>query len=222
MARRTNSKIVKRHLILCEGRDAEEFLITYLNSEALSDNPSFANDLQVMDFGGNSELPVFLANVMNMENYDKVESILIIRDAEKDVTRAQNDIISALTECNLSAPHLPYEWKNTSPKVGYLLFPTCNQSTQVGTLEDLCLAILAEVNREDIIKDIQQFMNEIGEKHNRAYPHEFKTKLHTYFSVTDAYVSLKIGEAAKAGAFDWNSEKLMPLKNFLLQVVASQ
>ena len=30
MARKTNSQIRKKWLILCEGRDAEEFLISYL------------------------------------------------------------------------------------------------------------------------------------------------------------------------------------------------
>ena len=62
-------------------------------------------------------------------------------------------------------------------------------------------------------------MNNLENKYNRSYPHEFKTKLHTYFSVTDEYVSLKIGEAAKAGAFNWNSNKLLPLKNFLSEII---
>ena len=66
---------------------------------------------------------------------------------------------------------------------------------------------------------IEKFMYELGKRHGREYPHDFKTKLHTYFSVTDKYVSLKIGEAAKAGAFNWNSPKLLPLKNFLLEII---
>lgn len=50
MARRTNNRIRTKHLILCEGRDAEELLITYLNSKDLSDVPAFSNDFQVMYF----------------------------------------------------------------------------------------------------------------------------------------------------------------------------
>ena len=45
MPRKTNSKIVKEHLILCEGRDAQEFLIAFLNSKALAENPAFSNDI---------------------------------------------------------------------------------------------------------------------------------------------------------------------------------
>ncbi|MGM9771341.1 MAG: DUF3226 domain-containing protein, partial [Segatella copri] len=105
------------------------------------------------------------------------------------------------------------------PKIGYLLFPTCDSLVKDGTLEDLCLSILAEECGFGIIGDIQNFMDELGFKYNRKYPHEFKTKLHTYFSVTDEYVSLKVGEAARAGAFDWNSDKLAPLKSFLSEII---
>ncbi len=37
----------------------------------------------------------------------------------------------------------------------------------------------------------------------------------TYFSVTDRYVSLKIGEAARAGAFDWENKALDALRRFV-------
>ena len=81
MARKTNSQIRKKWLILCEGRDAEEFLISYLNSHELSDVPAFSEDFQVMDFGGITDLTDFISALQRMENYDRVEAILIIRDA---------------------------------------------------------------------------------------------------------------------------------------------
>jgi len=219
MSRKTNEQIIKKNLIFCEGRDAENFLIAYLNSTALSDIPSFSNDFQVMDFGGNSNLSTFIANTMNMENFDTVESILIIRDAERDGKRAEQDIISALNQNGLSVPSTAYEWKGDLLKIGYVLFPTCDCSIQSGTLEDLCLSILSENCSGEILNDIQAFMNAVGAKYNRVYPHEFKSKLHTYFSITDKYVSLKVGEAASAGAFNWVSPQMLSLKNFLLKII---
>ena len=41
--------------------------------------------------------------------------------------------------------------------------------------------------------------------------------IHTYFSVNEKYISLKIGEAAKAGAFAWDHEKLAGLKSIILE-----
>ena len=69
------------------------------------------------------------------------------------------------------------------------------------------------------IEEIDTFMKLLGDKHKREFPHEFKTKLHTYFSITDKFVGLKIGEAAKAGVFDWNSTRLDFLKSFLLSAI---
>ena len=219
MARRTNNRIRTKHLILCEGRDAEEVLITYLNSDALSDEPAFSSDFQVMDFGGITELTNFVRALQNMERFSQVESLLIIRDAERNAERAMADIQTTLRKCDLDIPDAPHSWCGSSPKVGYLLFPTCDTNVKAGTLEDLCLAILSEENSSDVLCDIQSFMDHLGNKYNRSYPHEFKTKLHTYFSVTDDYVSLKIGESAKAGAFNWNSNQLSPLKSFLLEII---
>ena len=56
-------KILKSYLLLCEGRDAERFLINYLECEALAQDQRFNNDIQVLDFGGNEDLCNFLMNL---------------------------------------------------------------------------------------------------------------------------------------------------------------
>lgn len=88
MSRKTNTQILKPNLIICEGRDEQEFLIKYLNSSALSAVPGFSNDIQVIDFGGNSELARKLNILKNMENFDSLTSLLIIRDAETNAESA--------------------------------------------------------------------------------------------------------------------------------------
>ncbi|WP_406042932.1 hypothetical protein [Succinimonas sp.] len=55
-------------------------------------------------------------------------------------------------------------------------------------------------------------------KYRRAISaHEHKSKLHSFFSVNENLISLKIGEASRAGAFDWNSNYLQPLKDIIEQ-----
>ena len=81
-------QIVKPYLLLCEGRDAEGFLINYLNSNALKQDLRFSNEIQVFDFGGNNNLTNFLMNLKNMDKFDRVTSIAVIRDAEKDYDKA--------------------------------------------------------------------------------------------------------------------------------------
>ena len=219
MSRRTNNQIIKPHLILCEGVDEENFLIYWLNSPALSFQNAFANDIQVMDFGGNEDLPDFLNVIQTYRGFQKVSSLLVIRDAERDVNKAKHEVISAFERAELPVPEGPYVWESgRTIKTGFLLFPTCDKSPHSGTLEDLCLDILAEENSGAILGEVKDFIEILKKKHQRPFPHEFKSKLHTYFSVTDDFVSLKIGEAAKAGAFDWNHPRLYPMRDFLLEL----
>ena len=92
MPRKTNNKILKEHLILCEGRDEQEFLIQFLESDTLSFLPGFSNDIQVMDFGGNSELLKHLTILKKMDGFEKIKSLLVVRDAETNAETACKEI----------------------------------------------------------------------------------------------------------------------------------
>lgn len=219
MPRKTNTKILKKNLIFCEGRDEQEFLIQYLNSTALSYKHGFSDDFQVIDFGGNSELKQKLAILQNMEGFNSVSSLLIIRDAEADSTAACREIQHALKENNLPVPQKPHLWEGQTLKVGFLLFPACSDEIKNGTLEDLCLTILSDPCANGTLEEISLFLNQLEHRRQKTFSRIFKTKLHTYFSVHNDYVSLKIGEAAAAGAFDWNNIALQPLKDFLQEVL---
>lgn len=212
-----NEKIQKSNLIFCEGADEKWFLIRFLNSTELEEKPFFSKDIQVMDFGGNEELPQELEVLKLSPGFASLTSLLIIRDAEKDGKKAVSQIQSSLEKVDLPVPAGPGEWKAGKLKVGFLLFPTCDKTVQNGTLEDLCLSILKQPDHPAMLNEIQTFLELLKQEHQQSFPHEHKTKLHTYFSITDKFVGMKIGEAADAKAFDWNSDKLDFLKSFLLE-----
>lgn len=219
MAKKKNIEIIKKHLILCEGEDEYKFLIPYLNSQTLADYQEFSNDIQVLNFGGNEELKNYLGVLKNTDGFESVETILIIRDAERDVNKAISQIRGALQTVNLPIPQTPHKWEtNGRIRIGFLLFPNFDENATEGTLEDLCITILKETEHNAVMDSIDSFLKTLEVKHQREFPHRFKTKLHTYFSVTDRYVSLKIGEAASAGAFDWESDAMNKLKAFITEI----
>lgn len=211
-------KIRHPFVILCEGLDAKLFMIWYLNSAALSEDPAFSRDVQVFDFGGIQDLHQKLALFKLTPGYEMVQSLLIIRDAERDSTGAVQQIISALQKSDLPAPLGPGIVEDGVPKVGFLLFPTCDTAPTEGTLENLCCKILKEPPDPPIFDEIDAFLYRLQDQGIRDFPRRFKTELHTYLSVTDEYVSLKLGEAARAGAFDWEHIKLAPLKGFMKEL----
>lgn len=49
----------------------------------------------------------------------------------------------------------------------------------------------------------------------RRFSHRHKTRLHTYFSANNKFVSMKVEEAAHAGAFNWTHPNMEPLKKCL-------
>ena len=130
-------QIKKSYLILCEGEDALQFLIKYLESNVLSQDQRFSNDIQVFDFGGNSNLCNFLMNLKNMEGFDRVKSLAIIRDAEKDYDKACKEVKNSLKKCGFVSSLQCGTWETdiSGIKIGFILFPLDNGN---GTLEDLC------------------------------------------------------------------------------------
>ena len=103
-------------------------------------------------------------------------------------------------------------------KVGYALFPIFDSDKTSGTLEDLCLCTLfhqASAMSLKVVDDAVTKVEKDGEKLRR--PH--KNKLHTYLSLTNDFVGLKIGESAKANAFCFSAREFEPLKTLLNEML---
>lgn len=212
-----NSAIKCPYLLLCEGVDEYYFLITYLNNYLIKQNPACDN-IEVRDFGGNEELEKYLKSLSKMDGFEKVKSIAVIRDAEKDCNAAKESLERIF--CSIDK-----EIKNVLSEEPYYLLPHKNGSCwQNGTLEDLCIKILKD-NADDALsakklkEHAEAYAAHIEADRKRPLIRKHKNLLHTYLSGTDKYVGMKIGEAAKSGCFDWESNVLADLKNFILTLV---
>ena len=221
--RKNGEKIIIEHenLILCEGRDEYLFLIYYLNSKERSEEDKrFASCVQVESFGGNTELPLSLRVLQKIEGYSKIKRILIVRDAETNAKTAISQIKSALSMAKLPVPSIAGDWVRTegNPYVAFLLFPSLDSTPVNGTLEHLCMKLIKpEFCPETVFEKVDCFMDELKKQNIREYKRDFKSRIHSFFSVTDDFVGLKLGECANAGAFDWGSEELEGLNKCLIE-----
>lgn len=218
VSQKGENRDTQKHLILCEGMDAKRFLVYYLNSDALKDNPFFSNKIEIMDFGGNEELSDFLAVLKGLDGFSDVLSLLIIRDAEQNAANAIQQIKGALERNDYAVPEVCGSWQTGKPETCFLLFPSFVSDEQPGTLENLGMSILAGDMADTILEEIGLFIRHLKNDFNIPFPHWFKSQLYTYFSVTDKFVTLKLGEAAKAGAFDWKHPDPNPLKACLTKM----
>jgi hypothetical protein len=207
------------HLILCEGADAYFFLIWLLDF-LKNHNPAFSV-FQVYDFGGITQLGLYLRSIAKTDDFKKiVRSLCVIRDAETNANATCHSIQTSLQNNGFAVPQGPFsptpDGSGAYPNIrtGFVLFPDCNATPQKGTLEDLCLRILADKGAGAVLADADAALK----PYQAQLPRPHKNRLHTYFSLTDKFVALKIGEAAKSQAFCYDAQEIVNLKSILLRM----
>lgn len=223
-----NAQLSHPHMILCEGLDAKLFLIEYKQYLLKSyGDGSLYNSFLVDDFGGNEQLSMYLKLLPNRpgfnDNTNVVKSIIVIRDSERNAEAAEQSIHSLLSNAGFAVPDSPCEIAN--PKVGthnvyvaYVLFPDINSKNSNGTLEDLCLNILNKNDKFDLALKTTTSSISAMETQGCCFARKHKNKLHTYLSLTDDFVGLKIGESAKAKAFDFSESRMEPLRILMKRI----
>lgn len=203
-------QISEKKLILTEGADTYYFCIWAYQAFDTT-------GIQVLDFGGIKDLKKYLESLILLSGFNDVETIVIVRDAETDSRAAVNSIMTALINVNLPAPTKPCVFAGNAPKVAYVIFPGFvedaggNKSLSDGTLEDLCLELVKE---DEIFECVNQYIQCLESK-KQDVKHLHKAKLHTYLAGKNDFVGLKIGEAARVGAWDWNHSKLAPFRQVI-------
>ena len=103
----------KNKLLLVEGKDEINFfkaLCSYLR----------INDLQIIETGGKEKLKIELPVVLLMRNFENVESIAVIQDADNSFASAVDSLKYLLNKHNLPVPNGHTDFKTTSGKLNSL------------------------------------------------------------------------------------------------------
>jgi len=215
MAPNKNETIEKTKIVLTEGKDALYFAVNIINH---FDIPY----IQVVDSGGVNNLTNSLETFKKRENYEIVDSMLILRDAETDFDAAFRSVTDSLQSVGLSAPSKTFQFfDGANPRTAIALFPAFgkdengNITSENGTLEDLCWSIISE---KPEIPCIESFLNDVEKSSSIKLRRPHKNKLHSYLSATNQYVGMKIGEATKIGAWGWTHPKMQNFVELLRQM----
>lgn len=206
-------EIKEKKLLLAEGADALHFSIWMCQAFQ-------AGGIQVLDFGGNTDLTTYLKLLQELPNYEQVETIVIARDAEKSPSSAVESIKASLKKAGLPVPARSFEFKGAPRRIAYMIFTggVDDRNGKIvlspGTLEDLCLET---INDDVVFQCVDQYMQclqSIGQQ--VRHPH--KSRLHAYLAGKDDFAGLKIGEAAKAGVWDWKYSGFEPYKRVIMSM----
>jgi hypothetical protein len=97
-----------------------------------------------------------------------------------------------------------------NPKVGVFILPDCQNS---GMLEDLCLASVTADLAMPCVDDFIRCVENRGRQPNNIA----KARVHAWLA-SHIVPDKRLGEAALAGYWDWDSQAFGPLKQFLHQL----
>jgi len=204
-------QIQEEKLLLAEGADVHRFLIYACKAYNKS-------NVQVINFGGIDELRPFLKNLVEiMENFSKVKTLVIGRDAETDVNAAIAKVTSALQNVNLPVPQEPFQFSsNNHIKTALMLFPGPDQNgkCQNGTLEELCLTTADDA---PLLKCVDAFL-QCAQEINEDLRHPRKSRLYAYLAGKNDHAGKKLGQAAKDKVWKFNHPSMAPFKKIVQEM----
>jgi len=203
-------QIYEEKLLLAEGVDVHRFLLYACKTYKKS-------DIQVISYGGNSELRTFLEALKNLEDFLKVKTLVIARDAETVVTSAIESVKSSLGNIGLPVPSEPFQFKQKNGvKTAFMLFPgpDRNNQCQTGTIEDLCLAT---ISKDPLLNCVNAFLEcaKQNQESDEELKHQWKSKLYAYLAGKNDHAGKRLSQAAKDNVWNWDDEAMLPFQRII-------
>lgn len=188
-------------LLLVEGRDEELVLGALLRHLGI-------RDVQVQSYGGKNRLGYFLATVAGEPNFEQIQSLGIVRDADADARAALQSVQSGLRNGGLPAPQDFLISAGNAPRVSVFIMP---DNGGPGALERLCLNAWAD---DPAMECVAAFMQCVQDNAAIQPADGDKARIHAFLASRND-PDLRLGEAAQRGYLPWNNPAFAELANFL-------
>jgi hypothetical protein len=198
----TRVKIELPKLLLVEGENDRRFF------KALLGKLPTTGTIQVEPYGGKPDLKRFLRLLSISPNYQNIESIGVTRDADGSPSSAFQSVCGLLTSAGMDAPDEPIASTQGRPKISVFIFPDC---TNAGMLETLCLSA---VELDPAMQCVERFFQCLEESVNMPSRNPDKARAHAFLA-SRPKPELRVGEAADAGYWEFDSPVYDPVKSFL-------
>ena len=194
--------IEKNKILLVEGKDEVTFFKALFKKKNME-------DIQVKSTNGKDDFKNDFVTLKNTPGFEKVTSLAIIQDADSDPQSRFNSICSTLKKCRLSVPDKIGLFTESTPKIGIFIIP---DGKSEGMLESLCLSTV-ESKEKETMKCIDEFMECIEIKSKKP-KNKDKSRLQAFLAAVPKNPR-SLGEAAKMDYWNFDSDKLDPLLEFV-------
>jgi len=202
-------EITKRKLLIVEGRDEENFFNALFRDHLCRD------DVQVLPIGGKTRIHDNLQALILDPRFSDVEALIVVRDADVGAPgsdtpafrSAWESVCLALRNAAIPVPTAHATFSTETPRTGVFIMPDGHSD---GMLESLCLAAVR--NQPEYACVVGYF--ECLAKHDVRPGHLDKARAHAFLS-SRPEPDRRVGEAAQAGYWPWESQAFSQLIEFL-------
>lgn len=189
-----------------EGMEQAHFLEPFLKHLRVS------GDVDIWNLGGKAEIRTYLGVLAKEAGFvGKARSLGVVRDADEDPKAAFSSVQSALKEAGLPVPKEPLQPEGEWPCVRAMILPSPGRR---GILEDLCLA---SVKDDKAMRCVKAYFDCLKNE-KLAQPKDLSKARVRVFLASREEPWKRVGEAAKAKVWPWDSEVFSELKTFVLDV----
>lgn len=193
-------EITREKLLLVEGKDEVNFFEALLEQSGIE-------GFEIIDVGGKRNFAKELKMLALLTGFEKVKTLIIVRDADDNADDAFASARSALHSIHFHTPNCQNELREyEGRKVGIYIMPG---NFENGMLEDLCMSSVAD---QPVISCIESFFECIKQK--GCIPKNLsKAKAHVFLASQSELVT-SIGVAAKKGYWNFSHPSLQALTHF--------
>ena len=198
-------------LLLVEGRD-EVNLFDELLKHCFA--AAGKRDIQIIDAGGRHS---FRKNLMAIAVAARARPTLravgAVRDADDDARSAFQSVSDALLHVGYEPPSAHGAVSDGDPPVGVFILP---DGAGAGAVETLCRRSVAG---DEASRCVEAFIDCLKEQRALRSRNKDKTFAHAYLAAGEDPVA-RVGEGARQGAWDFDSEAFAELSAFLRKLFA--
>lgn len=197
-------------LLLVEGIDDARFCDAFLRQGLQQ------TSVQIAQVGGTTQFRPFIANTLkSSENLPNLRRLGIVTDADTNATAAFQRVRDALADAGFPAPRRV--WDTAQPNSLGVSVAVLPDGSAPGDLEALCLRSIAA---EPLTACVDQYIA-CASADGREIAEPNKARLHAYLAAASSQPGLRLGEAAAAGVWDWQSPAFNRIRQFLLDLAGN-
>ena len=210
--RRPRLKLDSDRLLLVEGKDEVNLFHALIRHRFGEDAPR----IQVFDAGGKVQFPENIQAIqVEAQARPTLRSIGVVRDADDNPDGAFQSVCHHLRGAGFQPPGHHAGHSDGEPSVGVFIVP---DGTSTGAIETLCRR---SADESAIAGCVDQYLDCLEADAALASNNRDKSFAHAYLAATDDPLA-RVGEGAKAGAWDLDSDAFDELAGFLAAILAAQ